>query len=61
MWLTRHLRNECLFGHVTKDGKPDLARTMHPDYNDENLPFAESNKGKTYISFEKNSIMAESA
>ena len=59
--MTRHLRNECLYGHVTKDGKPDLARTMHPDDNDENLPFAESNKGKTSNRYTKNSIMAESA
>ena len=29
--LPGHLRNECLFGYFTKDGKPDHAKTMNPD------------------------------
>ena len=41
-----HLRNECLYGHFKRDGKPDKDSTMHPDFNDENKPF---NKGKNYI------------
>ena len=43
-----HLKNECLYRYSTKDGK-SAKKTIRPDFNDENMPYTQSNKGKNYI------------